>query len=342
MTNTTAYAIGGLFQIVAVAFQIVAIAYYIYAYHLKEKKSEASSQAAIDREDSSNTEIKSHVDTVRNNIMAYQDKNFQRLYDALGIGNATKPIALPLFDNAPPAIRDAYENGQAFIEQGKYPSAIAAFTEVLRFKPDFANGYVSRGSAYAGMAEHAKAISDYTEAIRLNPQCSEAFKRRGIIHYYRLLVHLSKGDWFDKNKEMALELADAVTDYDDAIKLNPSDSTAYILQGLLAQFLDDNAYAIEAFTTAIRVNPKEPGPNYPKASLLYCLRGAMYHVLAQFHDPEGDDRKAIDDLTEAIRLDPANNLAYYYRSLAYEAIGDRAKGLADQHRFTSILLKTSK
>ena len=58
--------------------------------------------------------------------------------------------------------------------------------------------------------------------------------------------------------------------------------------------------------------------------------------------PKGDDRRAIDDLTEAIRLDPANNLAYYYRSLAYEAIGDRAKGLADQHRFTSILLKTSK
>jgi tetratricopeptide (TPR) repeat protein len=58
--------------------------------------------------------------------------------------------------------------------------------------------------------------------------------------------------------------------------------------------------------------------------------------------PKGDDRRAIDDLTEAIRLDPANSLAYYHRSQVYEAIGDLGKAEDDKSRFMTILVKKSK
>ncbi|MEZ5429095.1 MAG: tetratricopeptide repeat protein [Pyrinomonadaceae bacterium] len=54
---------------------------------------------------------------------------------------------------------------------------------------------------------------------------------------------------------------------------------------------------------------------------------------------KGDDRRAISEFTEALRLDPQNGLIYFYRALSYTRIGETDKAIGDYD--TAIMLKTS-
>jgi tetratricopeptide (TPR) repeat protein len=56
--------------------------------------------------------------------------------------------------------------------------------------------------------------------------------------------------------------------------------------------------------------------------MAYNNRGVAYNGL-------GDHDRAIEDLTEAIILNPEYAMAYFNRGLAYKAKGDNGSALAD-------------
>ncbi len=62
---------------------------------------------------------------------------------------------------------------------GDYQGAIADYTQVIRFKPDYANAYCLRGNAKEGLGQYAAAIADYDTAIRLEPDYADAYVSRG-------------------------------------------------------------------------------------------------------------------------------------------------------------------
>jgi tetratricopeptide (TPR) repeat protein len=43
--------------------------------------------------------------------------------------------------------------------------------------------------------------------------------------------------------------------------------------------------------------------------------------------------KAVEDLTKVIELDPRNANGYYWRSRAYEGLGEKAKAESDTKKF---------
>ncbi len=209
----------------------------ILGHYIKQKETEASGKAAIEKSNQADSRIQAY---------------FRPIYDSLGIGMAAKSASLPLFDNAPAAVREAYDKGQAFVEKGDYPSAIVAFSDVLRFKPDYADGYIMRASAYRSMAEDLKAISDYNEAIRLNPHSSEAYRQRGFTYYHKFLSSLSKPDTLSQlvNNGENVDLANAVADCNEAVHLNPNDWESHVFRGMVRTFKDIDG-AIDDFTEAI-------------------------------------------------------------------------------------------
>src|SRR4029077_11704670 len=81
----------------------------------------------------------------------------------------------------------------------------------------------------------------------------------------------------------------AITDYNEAIRLDPKFAFAYNNRGSAYHDKGDTDRAITDYNEAIRLDPK--------LAFAYNNRGSAYH-------DKGDPDRAITDYNEAIRLDP--------------------------------------
>ena len=106
----------------------------------------------------------------------------------------------------------------------------------------------------------------------------------------------------------------AIADYNEVIRLDPKDYDAYFCRGLAYSNKGDYDQAISDYTQAIRLNPDDAGA--------YNNRGNAYSA-------KGDHDQAISDHTKAIQLDPNDNDAYYNRGAAYDAKGEYDLAISD-------------
>ena len=107
----------------------------------------------------------------------------------------------------------------------------------------------------------------------------------------------------------------AITDYSEAIRLDPGRATAWYSRGAVYSAMKIYTQAIANYDEAIRLNP-----SYANA---YLNRGAAYAL--GFDNLE----KAIEDFSAAIRLAPDNAQAWRNRSIAYSQLGDAERSAAD-------------
>ena len=106
----------------------------------------------------------------------------------------------------------------------------------------------------------------------------------------------------------------AITDYTQAIRLNPDYAKAYYNRGLAKSDLGQHFAAITDYDIAIRLNP-----DYADA---YYNRGnAKYHL--------GQHFAAIADFDIAIRLNPDDADAYYNRGVVKYHLGQHFAAIAD-------------
>ena len=85
-----------------------------------------------------------------------------------------------------------------------YAAQIEAYTEALRVKPDFFEGYMERGSCHYFFQVYDLATDDFTCAIQINPQDSEA-------HYNRAFSYAAQS-----------LRGQAISDFKIVLKLNPA------------------------------------------------------------------------------------------------------------------------
>ncbi|MBT3292924.1 tetratricopeptide repeat protein [Candidatus Peregrinibacteria bacterium] len=158
-------------------------------------------------------------------------------------------------------------------------------------------------------AEASVSIEDLTEAIEQNPT-GEAYFDRG--HRYHRI---------GKNEE-------AILDLNEAIRLDPTNSYAYIDRahavtrlGFPDDIVGSNTRAIEDFTKALELEPEN--------STQYSNRGFAYSRI-------GDSDSALSDFNRAIELDPENNIAYLNRSNLYRSKGENELADADKRTYQSL------
>jgi tetratricopeptide (TPR) repeat protein len=94
----------------------------------------------------------------------------------------------------------------------------------------------------------------------------------------------------------------AISEFDQAILLNPDFVEAYVQRGLVYDFKGDVDYAIDDFDKAIQLDPD--------FRVAYTARGCAYLR-------KGDLGRAIVDFDKAINLEPNFPGSYYGRGLAY-------------------------
>ena len=110
------------------------------------------------------------------------------------------------------------------------------------------------------------------------------------------------------------DLDRAIADYNEAIRLNPNDALAYNNRGIAYRAKGELDRAIADYDEAIRLDPRD--------ALAYNNRGIAYQA-------KGDFGRAIADYDEAIRREPKDALARYNRGIAYKALGDLDRAIAD-------------
>jgi tetratricopeptide (TPR) repeat protein len=69
------------------------------------------------------------------------------------------------------------------MQAGRHAEAIAAFSEVIRSRPDFAEGWNKRATAYYLAGDYRKSLADCDEVLKRNPQHFGALSGYGQIYF---------------------------------------------------------------------------------------------------------------------------------------------------------------
>jgi tetratricopeptide (TPR) repeat protein len=106
----------------------------------------------------------------------------------------------------------------------------------------------------------------------------------------------------------------AIADYDEAIRLDPGNAKTYVHRGAAYRYAGDNERAIADFDTAIRIAPDNADA--------YRGRGMAYQN-------KGDLDRAIADFDAAVARNPSDKYAVFDRGTAYQKKGDFDRAIAD-------------
>ncbi|HJT35483.1 MAG TPA: ankyrin repeat domain-containing protein, partial [Pirellulales bacterium] len=190
-----------------------------------------------------------------------------------------------------------------------YQSAIADFTEAIRLDPRRGDAFAERAPVWESKREYLKAIADLSDAILREPSNPTFYWRRAEARIRRASSVSAPDEW-----------EKAVDDCNRAIELDPENPRVYHARGLARARLSKLDEAIADQTRAI-----ELAPDYAQAYLhrAFAWSFKARRIPRSWVEPrsaEGDAcfDKAIEDATEAIRIDPKNALAYSRRAIYWE------------------------
>jgi len=107
---------------------------------------------------------------------------------------------------------------------------------------------------------------------------------------------------------------EAIADFDRTIELNPNYANAYFNRGELYYELGKFRLAVADYNQCLRRQPRD--------TAAYNSRGHAYYRMANY-------RSAISDYNQAIRLDPNNAAAYTNRGDAYADLGQYRQAAKD-------------
>ena len=155
--------------------------------------------------------------------------------------------------------------------------------------------------------DEARIFENQELAISLYTQCVE----QGDLSMANLVkAHYDRGNAY----LIAGQLSQAILDYDEAARLDPSNAYVLIDRGIALTRIGQFDRAILDFDQAIRLAPNDDTPLFN--------RGNANSAKKQFD-------RAIQDFSEAIRLNPDNQAAYNNRGITFRQTGQYDKAILD-------------
>ena len=198
-----------------------------------------------------------------------------------------------------------------YIELNEYGGARADYEEAILLDPT-AESYTELGKLYS-ITEIEEALNCFNQAILIDPQYAEAYLWRG--------KKYQEWGYYSNDRDEALErLNKAVIDITESIEL-VSDKQYQAARALV--YIDLGLYdeAIEDYSECIRQKPK---------ARYYYGRASAYFLADRLS-------LAINDLNEAINLEPSYYEAYYNRGIVYMVLENYLKAIADFNKLVEAM-----
>jgi tetratricopeptide (TPR) repeat protein len=182
-------------------------------------------------------------------------------------------------------------------QDGKNGEALEAIDEALKLDPNNAviQAYYVEILVDSGFDNLEKAIDVSRVALALDPNIVETHRARGY------LLNATNTD--GTNIELAIR------EYDEALKINKNLALLYMEQGQNYRAISAKDEAVQAFTTAITLNPTDPEPSY---------------LISRTYSTFGEYSKALQYAESAVGVSPGDaslrgNLGVmYYRNFDYD------------------------
>lgn len=147
---------------------------------------------------------------------------------------------LAAFPDNPEASRVAHQNlSKLYIDQKRYPEAIAALKKLVAADPRNADAYNNLGVVYFQTKDYPNAVAAWEKSLKLRPKNAQTLKFLGF-SYYNL----------GKFKE-------AIDRYEAALKLEKNDPELYF--NMAVAYFDNAEYdkSASAFGAALKIDPND-------------------------------------------------------------------------------------
>ena len=208
-----------------------------------------------------------------------------------------------------------YNRANAYYDMGRYESALADLTRVLRRK-DSAYVYNNRGTVLQQLGKLAEAQQDFERALALNPALNDASTNLANLM-------LLGGNYSQAEQQFAKVLRRA-----------PNDPYALNGMGMALLYQQEFAKATSALEKAVSLLPTQPyflnnlgycylqqdrleyAERYIRRSLQYDNTNALAHRNLGAFLLKAEQPGALEALDQAQTLDPDAELLYYYLGLA--------------------------
>lgn len=188
---------------------------------------------------------------------------------------------------------------------------------IINVCPKSAELWGDKGMAYMIRGEFVDGMKYFSKAAELDPLYylgSRAWYRMRYIHDYKGAI----ADFEQVEKNVGTSFF-----YVTSIHM-------YMLKGLSYQELGEHDKALEAYNTAINDQIARSGPDWV-GSYDYLYRGIL-----KFHMKDMDG--AIEDLTRQVKEYESLADTYYYRGLAYAAVGRKDEARLDLQQAKDLML----
>ena len=229
-----------------------------------------------------------------------------------------------------PGLPDAYYyRGRVQEQQEDYEAMTETYQKLLKLKPNDAHVHCHLANAYYHANEHKEALVEYESALNLgNDKAWQSLVAQSMAAI--------QAD-FMQNTDAAISY------YEMARLLDPTDVESYLQLGLLYFQKEDYANAKLIYAKALAISPRNPRL-FSNLGYLHWMEGDIENAIRHYHnaiklDPSyeiplnnlgvihldtlGNVRTAIDYFKQAAELNENYALAFYNLGRAYSLIDDR-------------------